>query len=74
MITENTFVLPDSIVVTRACEPANDLPTGCVKWQGAGGFTIKCRCNTDGCNNAGVLRYGVVTLVLSVIASFLLLR
>ncbi|KAK7476912.1 hypothetical protein BaRGS_00031851, partial [Batillaria attramentaria] len=62
----------DSIVVTRACEPSNDLPEGCVKWEGAGGFTIKCRCASDGCNSAGFLRPGVIP-VLAVLAAFLFL-
>ncbi|KAL8602023.1 hypothetical protein ACOMHN_008514 [Nucella lapillus] len=65
----------DSIVVTRACEPANDLPTGCVKWQGSGGFIIKCRCDTDGCNRGGFLQPGFLsTAVMALLAWLLWLR
>ncbi|XP_076471017.1 uncharacterized protein LOC143300953 [Babylonia areolata] len=63
----------DSIVVTRACEPANDLPTGCIRWQGSGGFTIKCRCDTDGCNAAGLLRPGFGTVLMMMASLFLAL-
>ncbi|KAK7099599.1 uncharacterized protein [Littorina saxatilis] len=64
----------DSIVVTRACQPANDLPTGCVHWQGAGGFTIKCRCDSDGCNSARLLRPSFWTAVMSLVALVFMLR
>ena len=64
----------DSIVVSRYCEPTNGLPTGCIRWQGAGSFTIKCRCNTDGCNTAGFVRPGIITAVISLLALVWLLR
>lgn len=63
----------DSIVVTRQCEPANDSPEGCTRWEGAGSITIKCRCASDGCNSAGFLKAGIFTTVLLAVASLLVL-
>lgn len=64
----------DSVVITRLCDLANDQPTGCVRWQNNGGFFIKCRCDSDGCNSAGLVRPGIVITVLTAIALAWFLR
>ncbi|PVD33883.1 hypothetical protein C0Q70_05145 [Pomacea canaliculata] len=59
----------NSVVVTRSCEAANNLPEGCIKFQGANSFTIKCRCGSSGCNSAASLLPGAFAVLILGFAS-----